>query len=364
MTLLVILSVGIIAISAYFLLRGISNNSTKLLLAALFLVTPILVYHFVGTPSALGDQVVQEPIQQGQGTQSVAAPEFTAEQLSQATNALEAQLKETPNDIEKLKLLANTYTFDERFLDAASIWQKISQLDNKPSYTLRQANMLTSANKGKIPNQANELVMSVLKTHASEPEALWLAGLYAAQNQDVQSVKQYWNTLLPLIPHERQVELQGLIKQLEQGGIATSSNSQPTPSPKQQPKQAKAPSIQTSQNIENSADAININLSISPELKTTVDMNATVFIFAKAVNGPPAPLAVKRLTVKDLPIDVSLTDADAMMPQFAISAFDEIEVSAKISTSGNAADKTNDIISNKIQLQKETLKPIYNLKFN
>jgi len=52
-----------------------------------------------------------------------------------------------------------------------------------------------------------------------------------------------------------------------------------------------------------------------------------------------------------------------MMPQFAISAFDEIEVSAKISTSGNAADKTNDIVSNKLMLQKNNDKKHHLLEF-
>ena len=48
------------------------------------------------------------------------------------------------------------------------------------------------------------------------------------------------------------------------------------------------------------------------------------------------PLAVKRLTVAELPAEVSLSDADAMMPQMKISSFPQIQLMARISRAGNA----------------------------
>jgi len=69
-------------------------------------------------------------------------------------------------------------------------------------------------------------------------------------------------------------------------------------------------------------------------LKAKVLPGDSVFIFARATSGPPMPLAVKRVTVADLPAEVELGDADAMMPQLKLSDFPEVQLVARISRAG------------------------------
>jgi len=59
-----------------------------------------------------------------------------------------------------------------------------------------------------------------------------------------------------------------------------------------------------------------------------------VFIFARASNGPPMPVAAKRVTIAQLPIDVELSDANAMMPQMKLSDFNEVQLVARVSRAG------------------------------
>jgi cytochrome c-type biogenesis protein CcmH len=79
-----------------------------------------------------------------------------------------------------------------------------------------------------------------------------------------------------------------------------------------------------------------VRVDLASAIREKVQPGDTLFVFAKAASGPPMPLAVKRLTVADLPVEVSLSDADAMMPQLKISAFPQIQLMARISRAGNA----------------------------
>jgi cytochrome c-type biogenesis protein CcmH len=79
-----------------------------------------------------------------------------------------------------------------------------------------------------------------------------------------------------------------------------------------------------------------VRVDLAEAVRAQVLPGDSVFVFARAVDGPPMPLAVKRLTVADLPLQVSLSDADAMLPQLKISSFPQVQLVARISRAGDA----------------------------
>jgi hypothetical protein len=78
------------------------------------------------------------------------------------------------------------------------------------------------------------------------------------------------------------------------------------------------------------------NVKLSPEALDVVLPTDTVFIFAKAINGPPAPIAVLQRAASDLPIDFLLNDSQSMVAGVKLSDFEEVTVTARITRDGDA----------------------------
>ncbi len=85
-----------------------------------------------------------------------------------------------------------------------------------------------------------------------------------------------------------------------------------------------------------SDEAVRVQVSLTSEMAQTPSLtpSTNVFVFIRAKEQPGPPLAVHRATVGQLPLDIVLSDADAMMPGRTLSAFDDLEVVARVSLGG------------------------------
>ncbi|MBS0431763.1 MAG: hypothetical protein JSS21_05085 [Proteobacteria bacterium] len=101
-----------------------------------------------------------------------------------------------------------------------------------------------------------------------------------------------------------------------------------------------------------------INVKLDPKLASKVAPNDTLFVYARAVEGPPMPLAVARIRASSLPSTVTLTDAMAMTPQRKLSSFPQVEVVARISPSGDALPHAGDLESAPVQTATRAQQPI------
>ena len=83
-----------------------------------------------------------------------------------------------------------------------------------------------------------------------------------------------------------------------------------------------------------------------PIIEVTVDLTSDftlpkqsrLFVFARAINGPPMPLAVVRAEPKIGRSIYRLDDSLAMMPSLTLSQFPEVDVVARWSPSGQIVD--------------------------
>ena len=89
--------------------------------------------------------------------------------------------------------------------------------------------------------------------------------------------------------------------------------------------------------------AIGGRVSLDPKLRDRVSADDTLFVFARAVNGPRMPLAVLRTTAGELPRNFTLDDSMAMAPAARLSGAGDVVVEARISKSGSATPSPGDL---------------------
>ena len=240
--------------------------------------------------------------------------------MEEMTLRLERAVAAQPDSAEGLYFLGRTYMAQDRPADAAKIFERTVALAGRQPELLGQwAQAQYFADNKKWSDKVQALTDEALKADPKEVTSLGLLGIAAFESERYQDAIDYWNRLLAQLPTEdaSRAALQGGIQRatekLQESGVTV----------------AKAPAVAAKP-----VALLKVSVDLSAEVKAKVLPGDSVFIFARAVSGPPAPLAAKRLTVADLPVTVELGDADAMMPQLKLSNFPEVQLVARISRAG------------------------------
>ncbi|MFT5543586.1 MAG: cytochrome c-type biogenesis protein CcmI [Glaciecola sp.] len=87
-----------------------------------------------------------------------------------------------------------------------------------------------------------------------------------------------------------------------------------------------------------------VTVSLSDDLKGKLPQNGYLIVFAQdAVSGSKVPLAVRRLALPQLPISLSLTTEDAMLPNFSLKNAKQVTITARISADEDVMASTGEL---------------------
>ncbi|MNZ83482.1 Formate-dependent nitrite reductase complex subunit NrfG [compost metagenome] len=237
--------------------------------------------------------------------------------MEEMTQRLERAVAAQPDSAEGMYFLGRTYMAQDRPADAAKMFERTVNLAGRQPELLGQwAQAQYFADGKKWSDKVQALTDEALKADPKEVTSLGLLGIAAFESERYQDAIDYWNRLLAQLPPQdpSREALQGGITRATEKLVASGG------------KVAQAPTAK--------AALLKVSVDLASDLKSKVQPGDSVFIFARAISGPPAPLAVKRMTVADLPVTVELGDADAMMPQLKLSNFPEVQLVARISRAG------------------------------
>ncbi|MBP1084809.1 MULTISPECIES: c-type cytochrome biogenesis protein CcmI [Pseudomonas] len=235
--------------------------------------------------------------------------------LADMTQRLERSVQAQPDSAENLYFLARSYMAQNRPGDAAQMFERSVALAGRQPELLGQwAQALYFASGKHFTPQVQALTDEALQADPKEVTSLGLLGIAAFETQRYQAAVDYWTRLLAALPADdaSRSALEGGIARARENLAKRVANA--------------APAVKTK--------SIKIHVELAAALQGKVRPNDSVFIFARAINGPAAPLAVKRITAADLPAYVELSDADAMMPQLNLSNFAQVQLVARVSRAG------------------------------
>lgn len=295
-----------------------------------------LLYLSLGQPRALFPGATKN------ATAGLATGHATPADVESMVSQLAARLKANPDDPDGWFMLGRSYMVLKRYDKAADVFRRLREMvGDEPEVLVREATALAMTRGGDLSGEPIKLVKRAIEKDPGNAQALWMAATAAYQAQDYRTALTYYQRVEPMLKGEPLQQVHSMLQRLADKGygkgpeVASNADASGGGTTETSPAPT-APAAADSASLK-------VNVTLDPSLKSSADSQATVFIFAKAVSGPPMPLAVVRKTVADLPVTVTLDDSQAMMPQLKLSGFKQVKVGARISSSGRPISQPGDL---------------------
>ena len=312
---------------------------TALALALLLPVAVVLTYLQLGRPEATAPQLVAATPAAARGQQH----SLTPEQIEQRATALAERLKAEPDNAEGWQMLARSYTALGRYGDAAMALRRALALLPPSANRLADLADLTGMAQGKrLDGEPARLIQQALDLDPKHVKSLALAGSVAFESRDYGAARGYWTRLLAVVPAEsdmaRSIQTNiGQTAALESGGTGMAVAAPTTAGPA-------AVSSAGPAATGPAATAVSGQVVLAPALVSRLAPGDTLFVFARAEQGPRMPLAIVKRPADGRPFEFMLDDSMAMAPNLRLSGFAKVTVGARISRSGQATPQAGDLI--------------------
>lgn len=235
--------------------------------------------------------------------------------------SLAARLEENPDDVDGWKMLGRSYMTMSEPAKAASAYESAVELEQSQNAQtmVDLAVAILERDKNGIQGRTSALLESALAIEPNNMAALFYGGVGALNRGDKDLAIQRWETLLSLNPPDN---IRGILEQRIAEWRGEAPMAQPAPA---QP-----------------AAIVTASIAVPDEVSGSLPGTTSIFIIARDPAQPSPPIAVTRRQLAELPAQVSLGDAQAMIPGRDLSMFAEFEIVARVSVSGQPVAQSGD----------------------
>ncbi|MCZ2441208.1 MAG: c-type cytochrome biogenesis protein CcmI [Burkholderiales bacterium] len=300
---------------------GRSLRGATLLLLAVPVIA-VAVYATLGNREGLDPSLARAP------------SHFGPQDVDAMVERLAERMKADPSDPEGWLLLGRSYMAMERFDAARDAFAQALQRQPGDAQLLADLADATAMAQGQVLlGEPEKLIAQALQADPENLKALALAATAALLRREPKAAAEYFERALRVAPPDSPYR-SGLQDGLHQARAA--AGLPPAPAA------AAAPSAAGT----GAAARLAVRVLLAPTLADKLREGDTLFVFARAAEGPRIPLAIARQVVgpgTQWPVAVTLDDAMAMAPQFRLSGFERVVVGARISRSGSANPEPGDL---------------------
>ena len=237
-------------------------------------------------------------------------------------------------------MLARAYKHLQRYDESINAFSHVLEMQPDAQIMLEKAEAIALRNGQVFNQEALDLVMQARKLEPDNINVLWFAGVAEFQLGQYRASIDSLSRLATVAKSDADVDKsirfyleQARSELIAKGETVASINELLQIDDKSALSQSPATEV-----------ILRVAVSVSDEVRAQFSPEDTVFIYARAAQGPKMPLAVQRLTLSALPAEIALDDSMAMMAGMNLSAFPSVVVAARISRSGSAISQSGDYI--------------------
>lgn len=244
-----------------------------------------------------------------------ADPTVGARELEDFALGLRTKLIEKPDDVTGWLLLGRLYSSLNQVESAILAFEQGYLIDpNHTGLLSSYGQTLIMTGQEEYMRQGEQYLLRLLQIDAQNADALGLLAVSATQLGENDKAIAHWTQLKALMSEGEpmRAEIDKRIASLSGETVSQTS--------------------------------VSINVELAEELVSKLPEDGYLFVFAQdALSEVRMPAAVVKSKLSTMPLQVTLSDANAMMPTYKLSQLTEIRLIARISKDENVAQATGEL---------------------